>query len=399
MLFVAHGACSVIGYVMKVSADASYQLLAARYVRRQLKQLTGQLDGIRRAEDVESVHRARVASRRLRAGLRMFDDCFGRKKVKRWRKQIRRLGESLGEARDKDVQIQFVCGVLSRLQETALCPGIARLLVKLEHQREEIQPKVLKAVDRLVASPVPAEMLQTTRSLVTKLGKRGVRLDSEFVFRQAEKHITGRVGDLLGYQGCLGDAEDQDGHHALRIAAKRLRYTMEICKPVYRNRLDEFIGTVKEVQQLLGEIHDCDVWVETLGQLLEEERQRLVKFYHHSGPLARLQTGIDYLRTERQEQRGQLFEKLVQYWQEVGRMRLWDELTETVHARSTAVSERPAQDGVAAARGGERRPAAGWQKPILDGGRDQASIGIQPRPAAPRPKPSLVPEGSLEESN
>jgi len=86
-------------------SDLSYRLLAARFIRRQVKQLGEQFDGIRQGEDVEYLHRARVASRRLRAALRMFHDCWGPKKMKGWRKAIRRVTRGLGDARDKDVQI------------------------------------------------------------------------------------------------------------------------------------------------------------------------------------------------------------------------------------------------------------------------------------------------------
>jgi len=372
---------------MKLSRDASYQLLAARYVRKQLKQLTGQLDGVRRAEDVEFVHRARVASRRLRAAMEMFDDCFGRKRLKRWQKELRRFTRDLGSARDRDVHAQFVCQILSRLQKTEHCAGLARLLVKLEHQREETQPKVLDAIDRLSASPVLDEMAQTTRSLVSKLGKRGVQVQSEFVFRQTEKHVLARMDEMLAYQDCLADPDDQDGHHAMRIAAKRLRYTMEICRPVHNRRLDDHINTVKEVQGLLGEIHDCDVWADDLERLLEEERRRIVKYYHHSGPLARLQAGIEYLRQERQQQRRQLFEKLVQYWEEVGRMGLWDDLVETVRLRE-AVSDQPEPIVAPPAGKKQRRPSAAWPKVGSDGDRGEpAPTSSRPASSAPTGRP------------
>lgn len=376
---------------MKASVDASYQLLAARYVRKQLKQLTSQLDGVREGEEIEYVHRARVASRRLRAALGMFGDCFGRKKVKRWRKEIRRLTSDLGDARDKDVQILFVCGVLSGLQQSEHYPGIARLLVRLEHQREQIQPKVLKTVDRIQASPVPAEMFETAKSMVKQLGKRGVPLKSDYVLRESERHILSRLDQMLGYQSCLADPEDQDGHHAMRIAAKRLRYTMEICKPAYDNRLDEFITTVKEVQSLLGEIHDCDVWIEDLQTLLEEERQRIVKYYQHSGPLVRLQSGIDFLRQGRQEQRAQVLEKLVQYWQEVDRIGLWKELAETVRQRDE-VAQTPLPAAPAAVRNSDRRAPAARPRPTIENGRSE------PRPASPRPGTNATAERKLEET-
>ena len=87
-------------FLLMDAMDRTYQFLAAQYIRRQAKQLAEQFDGIRGAEDVEFIHRARVASRRLRAALKMFSDCFDAKKMKRWRKQIRGITEGLGEARD-----------------------------------------------------------------------------------------------------------------------------------------------------------------------------------------------------------------------------------------------------------------------------------------------------------
>ena len=108
---------------MTKSWDSSYRFLAAGHIRRQAKQLAEQLDGVRAAEDIECIHRARVASRRLRSALKMFSDCFRGKMVKRWRKQIRRITRELGDARDKDVQIDFLCGAWRRLPTSVVCPA------------------------------------------------------------------------------------------------------------------------------------------------------------------------------------------------------------------------------------------------------------------------------------
>ena len=105
---------------MPASVDESYRFLAAKYVRRQAKQLAEQLEGVRAAEDVEFVHRARVASRRLRAAMRMFRDCFDAQQWKRWRRHLRRVTAGMGDARDKDVQIVFLHEVLHGLKEWRL---------------------------------------------------------------------------------------------------------------------------------------------------------------------------------------------------------------------------------------------------------------------------------------
>ena len=65
-------------------------------------------DGVRAAEDIEYIHRMRVASRRLRAALPLFRSCFPAKNYARWSEEIREITRALGEARDTDVQIAYL---------------------------------------------------------------------------------------------------------------------------------------------------------------------------------------------------------------------------------------------------------------------------------------------------
>jgi len=312
--------------------DASYQLLAARYVRRQTRQLVGQFDGVRNADDIEFVHRARVASRRLRAALGIFRECFARKKVKRWRKRIRQVTEGLGAARDKDVQIEFVRGVLAGLEDKACRPGIARLLLRLQQGRRAIQPKAVEAIDRFQKSGVADEMLAAAKGILSKLKRRDVSLQSPFAGNQAEGHILSRLNQLTDYEDCLANPQDIQQHHAMRIAAKRLRYTMEICEPIYEGGLDEFIQAVKHLQSLLGDVHDCDVWGEDLGRFLDEERERTLAYFGQLRPFARLEIGIEYLRQERQNYRTEVFQQLVENWRAVNEAALWERLVRRVQS-------------------------------------------------------------------
>jgi CHAD domain-containing protein len=318
---------------MSVRLDDSLRLLAAQYIRKQLRQLTGQIDGIRRAEDLECVHRARVASRRLRSALRMFRDCLPAKKLKTWCKEVRRVTEDLGEARDKDVQIAFVCGVLAGLQETSLVLGVSHLLVHLEDQRDALQPKVVKALDRLLDSRVLDQMMRMTKRMSSGLEAQGVRVASPLVLQLAGRKILPQIEDLRALEHSLADPQDFERHHALRISLKRLRYTLEICKPAYSGLLDGLVETVKQVQTLLGEIHDCDVWVEFLQAYVEEERKRIAKLYGHPGPLEKLRVGLDDLRQNRQAQREELFQKLVADWRQLTGRGFWDALVELVRSR------------------------------------------------------------------
>ena len=116
----------------------------------------------------------------------------------------------------------------------------------------------------------------------------------------------------------------------MRIAAKRLRYTLEICRPMYPGRLDEPVEAIKRVQTLLGEIHDCDVWLEHLDRFASAERKRITKMFGHAGRFHHLLPGIEHLRQDRSGRRRQAFGELVEYWAELGRRGLWDGLTGVV---------------------------------------------------------------------
>ncbi len=275
------------------------------------------------------MHRARVATRRLRAAMKFFDECFDARSGKRWQREIRRLTRELGDARDKDVQIEYVRSALAETHQPQYVPGIARLLVTFERQRALVQVRVLRALDRFRASRTAEEI----SAAIKPMADRQPAGPSECVLQRAEEQIVSRLDELLSYQSSLADAADQEQHHAMRIAAKRLRYTMEICRGAYAGRIDPFLASVKEVQGLLGEIHDRDVWGAHLDALLADERDQLGSTYGHDKPLERIKPGIEHLRRERACDRQRLFDQLAGYWQKLCGENLWENLAQVVRSR------------------------------------------------------------------
>jgi CHAD domain-containing protein len=306
--------------------DCDYRRLAVKYIRRQARQLAKQLDGVRAAEDIEFVHRARVATRRLRASLAMFAQCFASKRVKRWRKAIRRLTGSLGDARDRDVQIELLCGTLSALGVKECFPGIAHVLVQLERDRERLQRQVVKAVTRLDARGTLREIRRAAKKALDREESTPECLKAPKACERIREHVRQQVDDLFQYESSLADSADQERHHAMRIAVKRLRYTLEISRPMCPRRLDDAVETVKRLQTLLGDIHDCDVWLDHLAAFASEQRDRIVAMFGHSGRFRHMQPGIEYLRRDRQAHRQQTFEELVRYWGDLKGRRFWEEL-------------------------------------------------------------------------
>lgn len=324
---------------MKRPLDASYRALAARYVRRQVKQLTGQVEGIRKAEDIECVHRARVACRRLQSVLSVFEDCFPSDRVRCWIEEVRRLGRGLGKARDQDVQIEFVTDLLAHVKDRDCLPGVTTVLARCQRQREKTQPKVLRLLRKVINGPALDEIRAATKKLTRAADDRNGTDSHREVFRRAEKHITARLRELWEFEPCLANPDDSEQHHAMRIAVKRLRYTMEVFKLAFDGALDRAIEAVKQVQSLLGDVHDCDVWISQLDKMLAKQARRLRRAFGHTRPLERLRVGIDYLKQDRQRRRRELFETLVAFWREQTEAGLWDDLVQVVRSRGAQPKE------------------------------------------------------------
>ena len=310
-------------------SDPNYRILAARSLRKQVKQLAQHLGDVRLSEDIEPIHRARVASRRLRAALGMFRACWKPKQVKAWNKQLRRLARNLGEARDYDVLIEFLASSLAGVSDRVLVPGIACLLSHVERQRQRVQPRVLKAIARLENKGVLKAMQVAVRSIL------GEAEDAEFVageyaLGQAGKNVRERLKKLLDESPGLAEPGQHERHHAMRIAAKRLRYTLELARPVYSSDLAGVGDAVKKLQTLLGEVHDCDVWVEKFKEFAHKESGEIRVYFGSSQRFERLRHGLDYLRQERKDRRCQVFGELVTFWQELKDQGVWDRLATIV---------------------------------------------------------------------
>ena len=330
---------------MKQSVDPSYGVLAARNIRKQANALSRQIDGTRTGEDVECLHQARVASRRLRAALSTFRDCWPGRTFRRWRKQIRQFTVALGSARDMDVQVQYIQEILAELPEDKRpCrAGVTRLLLRLRQRREALQPRVIRALDRLESSGVLKEMRSATDQVLTGQQDNPTFTASAFVFAQAREHIVRRLYKLVGYQGSLADPGDQQRHHRMRVAAKRLRYTMELFKPAYQDTVDETIAAVKQMQTLLGAVHDSDIWTVDLQTFRDKEQERTRQYFGHSRPFKRLAPGIDYLLEHQKEVREQAFSELKQRWGELQDAQMWERLIQTLdsHIAKTEQDDEP----------------------------------------------------------
>jgi hypothetical protein len=114
-------------------------------------------------------------------------------------------------------------------------------------------------------------------------------LDPDAAFADdARRIVKVRVDELYALAPKALDVERPRKLHDLRIAAKRLRYVLEIARPALGTGATDGVRTAKALQTLLGEIHDCDEMLprvhEHAARLRREDREYLRS---HAGRNAR----------------------------------------------------------------------------------------------------------------
>ena len=280
--------------------------------------LESQIEGVVKGEDVECVHKIRVASRRIRAALPLFKECFPPKKYRKWLKQIKRITQFFGEARDLDVQISFAQEYLKNHQTSSSRASVESLLANLIDRRKSIQETVPNEIKKFRDSGI----LEKIERLCTKstAEQSNAPLDSKATFQEAYGHISAKMADFLAMEFCVHNEEDILNHHKMRIRAKWLRYTMEAFSPLYTDELSCEIKLVKQFQDTLGEMHDCDVWVESIPKL---ESQIAIEGQLKDESLS------DFLAFVKQ-QRNTLYKQFVKLWDENKEKGSFEQISKTV---------------------------------------------------------------------
>ena len=85
-------------------------------------------------------------------------------------------------------------------------------------------------------------------------------------FREnARTILPQKIEEVYSWEQFIRDSEKREELHNMRISIKRLRYTMEFFTINYNKHYTEFIKTIIDLQDILGDIHDSDVVLEVLA--------------------------------------------------------------------------------------------------------------------------------------
>jgi CHAD domain-containing protein len=201
--------------------------------------------------DAEALHRTRVASRRLREVLPVIEapSRGGDAPAGKGRGRVRRLTRALGGVRELDVALALLEELSSSESELAVTTAIVRTEIQRERavryaemirSVEDIKPaRIARDLASLAEDPGAPSGAEQHRRLRDRLLRRAKRLEA----------TIDEAGALYAF----------DRLHAVRIAAKKLRYVLELVQEMTRVGTRRLVGRLKQAQDLLGRLHDLEV--------------------------------------------------------------------------------------------------------------------------------------------
>jgi CHAD domain-containing protein len=227
------------------------------------------------AGDVKSLHKARVATRRLRETLPVV---AGRSTARKLQRKMRRLTRALGPVRELDVALQ----ILDQLEGTPDVPpaAVSCLRQEIARERAALQGPLHAAIERANLKKLERRAMAAAQD--------GGRQPSPAGPRQADTSRTRAARRAERLRAAIESASAlylPERLHDVRIAVKKLRYALEVTTGAGGARGQARIRTLKRAQDLLGRLHDLEVLVTRIRAVQGAESAPSLKL---SGELDRL---------------------------------------------------------------------------------------------------------------
>jgi CHAD domain-containing protein len=279
-----------------------------------------------RAAEVEPVHQLRVATRRLRATLRLFGPALPARFADETRRDLKWLAAAIGAVRDLDVLAEVV-GVRARRLDPGLRRGLGPLAVAIHDRRAAAHAALVETLDSARCRRLLDRLAAFGESEAARAGGERLGDVAPDLVRPLMRAVrrAGRGLDAAARSTAL---------HRLRIRGKRLRYALETLRGLGRRAVRKLISRLVRLQDFLGQHQDAvtqAAWLREFALRPDTPRETVLAV-----------GALIHALERRARRRRRRFPAL---WRRVDRTRLHDaalaELTRGVRRRRLRVVPRP----------------------------------------------------------
>ncbi len=211
--------------------------------------LSAELGRARRGEP-RGVHLARTSSRRLRELLPVAASAAPGAGIDRARRDVRRVTRLLGKVRELDVAIaELSQGAEQHPWDAVVVDRIGR---QLDDERRRLADDVRRRLEA-----IDADRLRTRlEDIAQAVADHRTRSVAE---RAVARRLKRRAASLVAAIEAAGTLYATEALHAVRIAAKKLRYTLEVVRDAIGLPVEPMVAPLRRQQDTLGRMHDLEV--------------------------------------------------------------------------------------------------------------------------------------------
>ena len=258
--------------------------------------------------DDKALHDFRVALRRLRSWIRAFRpvlrDTLRGKVVRR----LGRLADATGASRDLEVRIEWIAGARRRLRGDER-KGATWLIKRLRDEKLTCDAELRRILDD--------DFTKTTRRVEKAMSRYEARVEGELSYDDVAGDIVARHLDALSTaMAGVSSVNDRAQGHAARIAAKRLRYLLEIVAT--DSDQARAMVALKELQDRLGELHDAQMLGSQLASLVAElsaaSSEKATSMTKHRAARVDPVPGLQALLVRLREEEKESFQRMLPVW-------------------------------------------------------------------------------------
>lgn len=229
-----------------------HSALSVALLRQRLVSLLQAMPAAQAGDEV-SVHQARVASRRLREALPLLSIRADAGALDRADKRVRRITRALGPVRELDVTLLL----LAELQRRKAAP--ARAITRV---RDAVIEERLERRRVMLAEIKPSRLDKLRKRLVRVASPASHPVGKGSALAEANGQAALRAAELRVAIERAGGIYLADRLHRVRVAAKKLRYALEIQRELARSRSTAQLNRLKSQQDLLGRMHDLEILID-----------------------------------------------------------------------------------------------------------------------------------------
>lgn len=245
-----------VGKTPGVTADDLHAEAGRKVLRFHFARMIDREAGTREGSKPVELHAMRVSTRRMRAAWRVFGDGFGPERTRKFRRRLQRIATLLGGVRDLDVLAEATEAYAASVSDDDRA-GIEPLLAAWRGQRDAARVLLVRELD----SGGHRHFMDAYRAFVLTPGAEALAVEPTVPHRvrdTAASRIMLAYEHVRAYESVLRWA-DVATLHELRIAAKRLRYTLEFVREALGPETPALLRRIVALQDHLGAMNDAEV--------------------------------------------------------------------------------------------------------------------------------------------